>query len=246
MSGHDDLRLDAAGYALGTLAAEDRERFEAHLRECPECRQELAELERVARLGAEADPLPPLPPGLGARTLLAVEREAGGAAPATAPAPAPAAAPKKRRWPALPRLALAGAALAAVLLALVIARDPGAPGRLEGETALRAPGGGGQASADVFFTGIGRVIEFDTDDLPILPEGEYYEVWFVGPDDRRGAPDRISAGTFHPDEEGRSRVSLTAAVDPKKYPGVAVTAEPGDGDPAPAGADLLRGRVRLR
>jgi len=59
-------------------------------------------------------------------------------------------------------------------------------------------------------TGIGRVIEFRSDDLAILPKGEYYELWFVGPGDSRRKSNRISAGTFHPDPEGRSHVSFAA------------------------------------
>ncbi len=51
-------------------------------------------------------------------------------------------------------------------------------------------------------TGIGRVIEFRSDDLAILPKGEYYELWFVGPGDSRRKSNRISAGTFHPDPRG--------------------------------------------
>lgn len=57
---------------------------------------------------------------------------------------------------------------------------------------------------------------------------------------------RISAGTFHPDENGRSRVRLAAAVDPAKYGRLAVTAEPGDGNPAPNGPDVLRSRPEER
>ena len=92
---------------------------------------------------------------------------------------------------------------------------------------------------EVTRTGIGRVVELSSDDLPILPKGELYEVWFVGPDDRPGSPQRISAGTFHPDEDGRTRVTLAAAVDPALFPTIVVTAEPGDGDPAP-GREVLR------
>ena len=117
--------------------------------------------------------------------------------------------------------------------------DDGLPGVKEVEATLQAPGGA-TAEATVSKTGIGRVIDFRTGDLPILPKGEYYELWFVGPGDRPGRPDRISAGTFHPDEQGRSDVRFTAAVDPAEYPGLAVTAEPGDGDPAPSGPDVLR------
>jgi hypothetical protein len=119
--------------------------------------------------------------------------------------------------------------------------QPGA--RLELDAALSAPAGGPeQATAEVRKTGIGRVIRFDSDDLPILPKGEYYELWFVGPGDTRSRPNRISAGTFHPDEEGRSHVRFAAAVDPAKYPVLSVTAEPGDGNPQRTGPEVLRSR----
>ena len=40
-----------------------------------------------------------------------------------------------------------------------------------------------------------------------------------------------------------SRVRFTAAVDPAKYPVLAVTVEKGDGDPAPTLPDVLRSRA---
>jgi hypothetical protein len=90
------------------------------------------------------------------------------------------------------------------------------------------------------------VIAVRTDDLPILPRGEYYELWFVGPGDTPTHPNRISAGTFHPDRQGRSNVDFTAAVDPKLYPILSVTAEPGDGNPQRTGPEVLRSRRDVR
>jgi hypothetical protein len=103
----------------------------------------------------------------------------------------------------------------------------------------------GSVGADVTVekVGIGRVVTFDSDLLPILPTGELYEVWFVGPDDTPDAPQRISAGTFHPDADGRSSVELVAAVDPALYPDIVVTAEPAGGDPAPNGPEVLRATI---
>ena len=123
--------------------------------------------------------------------------------------------------------------------------DPTA-GTVEFEAALRAPGGDATADVVGIKTGIGRIVRLDSDDLPILPKGEYYEVWFVGPGDTPAKPNRISAGTFHPDDDGRSKVELTAAVDPAKYPDLAVTAEPGDGNPAPNGPEVLRTRLQVK
>ncbi|MGI8660464.1 MAG: hypothetical protein ACR2LH_05440 [Thermoleophilaceae bacterium] len=41
----------------------------------------------------------------------------------------------------------------------------------------------------------------------------------------------------------RTDVTFHAAVDPDKYPVVAVTEEPGDGDPGPTRPDVLRSRA---
>ena len=103
--------------------------------------------------------------------------------------------------------------------------------------------GSARASVDGYLTGIGRVVQLRTDDLPILPTGQFYELWFVGPGDSPNAPNRISAGTFHPDERGRSHVDFAAAVNPKLYPTLSITAEPGDGDPRPSGPDVLRASI---
>ena len=51
---------------------------------------------------------------------------------------------------------------------------------------------------------------------------------------------RISAGTFHPDAEVRTDVDLFAAVDPRRYPVMTITAEPDDGDPGPSDTELIR------
>lgn len=102
---------------------------------------------------------------------------------------------------------------------------------------------GNDGDLTVVRTGIGRVITLETDDLEILPTGEYYEVWFVAEGDEPGSPDRISAGTFHPDADGRSDVTFAAAVDPALYPIVEITAEPGDGDPSVGGPVVLRAEL---
>ena len=146
----------------------------------------------------------------------------------------------------LPWLAAAAAVVVAFGLGTVIADSGGTPEGppVEFEAALQGPVA--QARVTGVMVGIGRIVTVRSDDLPILPKGEYYEVWFVGPGDRPGRPNRISAGTFHPDDQGRSEVELTAAVDPTKYPELSVTAEPADGDPSPNGPDVLRAPIRLR
>jgi anti-sigma-K factor RskA len=229
---HGSHHPDLAGYVLDALSAGERRQFERHLEVCATCSAELAELREPALLLACAAPRYELPAGLEARTFAAIEREA-----TAAPVVAPVRSTARRRLWAAPLVAAAVAALAFVVGTRL---DTGG-GAVELETVLSAPGGGArQATVEVRKTGIGRVIRFDSEDLPILPKGEYYELWFVGPGDTLGSPNRISAGTFHPDEDGRSHVRFAAAVDPAVYSTLSVTAEPGDGNPQRTGPEVLR------
>lgn len=103
-------------------------------------------------------------------------------------------------------------------------------------------GDGAQVSVDGSRAPEGRIVVLESDTLPILPLGEYYELWFVGPTDSPESPDRISAGTFHPDyDDGYTLVVLHAAVDPGLFPQLEITAEVADGDPAPSDDVVLRG-----
>ncbi len=148
------------------------------------------------------------------------------------------------------RRLIVGLAVAAMLVGIVGAvlvgpalEDFRKGGSVEYSGAAQRPQGGDAGQVEVTRLDIGRVVTLQTDSLPILPKGAYYEVWFVAEEDRADDPDRISAGTFHPDESGRSAVSMTAAVDPTLYPVLEVTSEPGDGDPAVNGPVVLTTRL---
>jgi anti-sigma-K factor RskA len=261
MSEKRDKRGDLAAYAMGALEPEERAGFEAELAGDNELETELRELESLATLLADvAEPFD-VPADLAQRVQAAVSQEiqaevvaTNGSVPAsegaeTAVRPSLNAKPHSpvsgesramprlgRIWPR--RLALAGGLAASLVVAVLVVTQIGgdADGELEVSGDLTSPDGGTSVAAvDVRALGIGREIAFESDDLPILPKGEYYELWFVGPGDSRSKPNRISAGTFHPDLEGRSRVDFTAAVDPALYPVIEVTAEPGDGNPEPTG-----------
>lgn len=155
----------------------------------------------------------------------------------------------RRRW--LAPVAI-GAAAALLVVAFLVGRQVGgsdpasqvATGVVEFDGTLATPGAGrGRASVKVDKIGVGRVITFDTRALPILAKGSYYELWFVSPKDSPGSPARVSAGTFHPDKSGRSRVTFAAAVDPTVFPILSVTAEVGDGNPAATGLEVLRATI---
>jgi anti-sigma-K factor RskA len=231
----DDTTFHAelAAYLLDALTPDERDRFERHLDSCPACRAELHELRGPADLLSLAAPAYVLPVELGQQVFAAIERDALG--------PSLELRPRRRRLQLL--AAVAAVAAAAALAFVAGTRLDGAQGTVELRTALVAPRGGAEAEVEVRKTGIGRVIRLESDDLPILPKGEYYELWFVGLGDTHAHPNRISAGTFHPDEAGRSHVRFAAAVDPAKYPVLSVTAEPGDGDPRRTGPEVLRSRA---
>jgi anti-sigma-K factor RskA len=227
---------DVAGYVLGSLTPEERAAFERHLADCPSCREQVRELSVPAELVRRAAPAYDTPPGLRAKTFAAIEGEA------LQDGTRPARAPRRMLWRR--SLALAAAATALVaggFLAASVLDRLGTEPQVELEAVLSPPGGGAErARVVVVKTGVGRELSFESDDLPILPQGEYYELWFVGPGDTLRRPNRISAGTFHPDEQGRSRVELTAAVDPALHPVLSVTAEPADGNPRRTGPEVLR------
>ncbi|HJV95183.1 MAG TPA: anti-sigma factor [Albitalea sp.] len=66
---HDDLKHDAAAYALGTLEPAERAAFEAHLATCAECTEEVRQLRLAAGALAHAVPQVSPPPSLRARIM---------------------------------------------------------------------------------------------------------------------------------------------------------------------------------
>ncbi len=247
-SRHDDL----AGYLIGALEPDEHVAFEAHLGSCARCRDEARELDGTTRVLAQLAPPFEVPAGLAAGVLAAVaaaDQPSGSDPGALEARPEPTAeggAPRRRRlaWPRLAGLGLAGAAAlaAAVVIGLQLGdqdptRSEAPPIELAGT--LTTPDGAGGGELVVSLLASGRRVSFESETLPILPKGEFYEVWFVGPGDAPARPNRISAGTFHPDEQGLTDVTLHAAVDPALFPRVEITAEPGDGSPAVDGELVL-------
>jgi len=235
------LHEDLGAYVLGMLDPVELETFRAHLAGCPACQSELEELEETARLLTNAPKAVEPPPDLRVRTLAALQRaQAEGEGDHERVGTQPRKSWRSWRGRGLGGAVAVAAATAALLLGIQLGGDDGPAGELELRATLASAAGDVTAVADVVKLGIGREIDFRTDQLPILPKGEFYELWFAAPEDSASAPRRISAGTFHPDENGRTEVTLTAAVDPALYPILIVSAEPDDGDPAASGNDVLR------
>ena len=173
------------------------------------------ELRELREIVASASPPFEVPAGLGDRVLGSI-------------------VPRPRRRRPWRILAPVAAAAAAAVLAVVIA---GGGGKVEHFALI---GQGAQVGAAVRTTGVGREVTVTIDRLRDPRPDGLYELWFVAPDDRRGHPHRVSAGTFHPDDDGRGTVRLLAAADPKTYPRVSVTLEPADGNPRRQGPTVLR------
>ncbi len=220
----------------------------------------------LAALAAALENVAPkfdVPSGLGHRVLAAVEAEAARANGASnlhvgeVQRPEPSlpkaiepvrsqSSQRKQRtgfsgftWPR--RFGLAVAAVGVVLFAgtRIGGDQGGGAGTLELEGTLAAVQGSGEGDVAVTLLGTGREIAFASDALPMLPTGDYYELWFVGAGDSPSDPNRISGGTFHPDENAETDVLLHAAVDPRQYPRIEITDEPSDGDPASSGEVVL-------
>jgi anti-sigma factor RsiW len=247
-----DRHADLGAFVLDRLALREREAFEEHLRGCPRCREESRGLREAASLLCATAPVAP-PASLRARTLAA----AGGDAPAV-----PAVALPRRRRMRTAAVMLAAAATLAIAVVVgaemgghettrtvsrteTVTRTVGArdrqPGVLERRTSLASvSGGAANAAVRITRVGPGRIVELRSSTLPKLPASQYYELWFVGPGDAPGAPNRVSAGTFHPDSRGRVVARFFAAANPRKLPVIAVTREPRDGNPAATLPDVLR------
>ena len=72
-------------------------------------------------------------------------------------------------------------------------------------------------------------------DLPSLPVGKTYELWFIA----AGKP--VAAGTFEVDPRGTGTVRVERVTDASRIEAWAVTIEPRGGVPQPTGAMVLKG-----
>jgi anti-sigma-K factor RskA len=81
-----------------------------------------------------------------------------------------------------------------------------------------------------------RGVLFTATNLPPLPQGRVYQLWYVT------APAPVSAGLVTPDATGQSRI-LTPSVGPVQPKAFALTIEPAGGVPAPTGPFYLLGSL---
>ncbi|WP_461021294.1 anti-sigma factor [Thalassiella azotivora] len=241
-SDHDAQSLLAA-YALDALNAPERERVEAHLGTCPSCREEVASFrETTARLGSAAPRTPParvrravlaevsrtrqLPPAVG----LSGDGDGGDRDGADGQAPlAPPATPRTTdpavRWLALAASVLLLACIATSVAAWGYRQDAReAQALVEQEPApMASPDAVAQARFSTAGQGTmvvaGQRFLLVATDLPDLPSGTVYKLWFVDEDGPRPSVALTPAGGgryvaeadgFRPGDD----VAVTVETDP--------------------------------
>jgi hypothetical protein len=231
---HEDL----GPYVLDALSEPDRDAVRAHLERCPECRARHAEIANLpglldlAAVSGKHDAVP-LAPALEERVLDRFAREVGDARPRRTHR----LRRLPRRWLFLGGGALAGAAVVALLLVVLVLGQGGE--RSEGyQLTLRGTGAAPKAWAHAGLEPIagGTRMYLRVWNLP----GDMAAVYEV----RCEAPGwSASAGTFHVDRQGHAYVVMTAAARQGEYDIVRVVRRERDGAGRVRVANVLSGRI---
>ncbi len=237
----NDAHALSGAYAVDALDDLERARFEEHLRDCAECRDEVESLrEAASALAVDAETAPP--PALRDAVLAAIEtvrplpplQDSDTASPAPTPATAPAPTPlDARRRSRLPFL-LAAAAVAILAIVGITQWQPWTDDSKPELTAAERV----LADLDAKRTRLdledakvtlvvsraeGRAVLL-AEDLDPAPEGRDYQVWLQDPE---GA--LAPAGLLPDDEEA----TVLLDGDPTKATWVGITIEPDGGSQQP-------------
>ena len=178
-------------------------------------------LERVERMLRTAGPPPEPSAELRARLLEIPRLE-------SRPAPARPSA-WQRLWGNLPawRIASAGLALAAIVLAIVAVVGTGSTS-FTGPSVTMGAGPGYRASgvAVSMISGDTRHIRIRIDGLPRLENNSVYELWLA-----KDPAHRVSLGVYRPDAQGRIDTTVSVPNLGPAWHGIWLTHEPGSGRP---------------
>ena len=190
----DGCAGDAAPYVLGALSEREHEAFVKHLETCAVCREEVASLQAVAAVLPEAAVPLRAPKGL-KRSVMAEVRNDERVRRSTTRTRRAERSPF--RWALVPALGVAGAAVAAI----VIATGGSGSGSRVIPAEVLAP----RASATLHVTG--SRAELDISNLPQTQPGRVYEVWIK----RAGAPQPTNA-LFTVTSSGSATVGVPGSV----------------------------------
>jgi len=230
-STHGELREQAAAFALGALAEEERLEFEAHLLECDECDDDVRSFTRVAAALAYAVP-PAEPDAAVRRRAVAVDvREPSLPGPSRL-TPWLAAAASLALAIGLGAYAFALRHSAADARSVVVVLSAQDLVRVDLQGQPVAPG----ASARAFWSQTGGVI-FTAARLPPLPPGRTYQLWIIS------GQLPVGAGLLRPSPDGVVQAVFATPAGLTKAAAFAVTIEPDGGAPAPTGDKYLVGLV---
>jgi anti-sigma-K factor RskA len=253
MSVHEQFADDLSLYAMGALQGEERLSVEKHLKDCPDCRQELVRLQGdLALLAFSAGG--PRPPARSRERLTAtIARE---------PRRTAVRLMERKRWWIALQWAAAAATVTVILLLLrqntdlrqnIASLDANSRGQREQllqakeliatltsadavhftlVAAKTPPQPQGKA---IYLRSTGTLV-FLASNLPELPPQKTYELWLIP---TSGAP--MPAGLFRPDTHGSATVikpPLPMGVEAKTF---AITVEPESGSAAPTSTPIMVG-----
>ena len=232
----EELHTLVGLYVVDALDDDERDRFEAHLADCPACQQEVAEFQattgRLSQLMAERPP----------ESVRAAIMARVASTPQESAAPPPDQLAARRRSPM--RLVAPALAVAAAVIALLLGIGWISSHRaLERQQAISAVLTAPDAkSVELGGEGTMRVVYSPTLDRSVVvadgladrPSDRTYALWFIGP----GGPEE--AALFRT-SDGRATKVLPRT--PEGYQALGVTKEPAGGSATPTQPILLQGDV---
>lgn len=239
----DDLSVLAGAYALDALDDDERAVFEEHLRDCPECAEEVRGLHNAAAELSQLTQAVP-PPQLRAAVLGAVAQSR----------PLPPLVDGARVLPLRRNRTAAlwqGLAAACALIAIVVSAwgysehrqaQKASTARVSVvESLLSAPDV--RATTTAMKQGQGTLIYSRREHrlvligrgMPVLPADETYQLWMMTP---TGAP--ISGGLFRPDPNGNVELPASGDLDGVDRMGVSVEPAGGSAQPTPTTVQVLK------
>lgn len=228
---HETFRELLPAFALGSLDTAESAALAAHIKECPECADELTTFQHVAdSLGLAVPQMAPLA-GLRERVLSAARATTPLPAAKATPTPrraAPRPLPARRAWPVMAVVALAAVVIGGLLLAALAGLRAVPP-----VVALLPTDLAPEAAGELRFGRDGQAATLEVFHLPPLPADQAYQLWLL----RDG--ERDSGAVFDVNENGWAEVAVELPRPAAQYNAFGITIEPSGGSPGPTGERVL-------